>query len=144
MPLPPPSHPSLTHLRNFSCTARTLAKSTKKRLAFEHSAVPPYPYGPSQIYKQSNFGLYGTQKIRFGNMVSEKNEIKTRRYWRPNVYYKRLWSGVVGSFVKIRIRTRFLRRVNKWGGWDGFLFGEKAKGIKEWGRGGWKLRWRIM
>ena len=106
--------------------------------------MPPYPYGPSQIYKQSNFGLYGTQKIRFGNMVSEKNEIKTRRYWRPNVHSKRLYSESLGSFIKIRITARVLRTVDKCGGLDEYLLGEKAGRIKELGMGGWKLRWRIM
>jgi large subunit ribosomal protein L28 len=144
MPLFTPTHPSLAHIRTFTCTARTLAKSTKQRLKFEHSAVPPYPYGPSQIYKQSNFGLYGTQKIRFGNIVSEKNEIKTRRYWRPNVHSKRLWSDALGRYIRIRITTRVLRTVDKVGGLDEYLLGEKAARIKELGMGGWKLRWRIM
>ncbi|KUJ13215.1 uncharacterized protein LY89DRAFT_687418 [Mollisia scopiformis] len=144
MPLHPPSHPSLTHVRTFTCTAQNLAKSTKQRLKYEHTAVPPYPYGPSQIYKQSNFGLYGTQKIRFGNMVSEKNEIKTRRYWRPNVQFKRLWSEALQNYIKLRITTRVLRTVDKVGGLDEYLLGEKAARIKELGMGGWKLRWRIM
>ncbi|KAI6715638.1 hypothetical protein JHW43_001840 [Diplocarpon mali] len=144
MPLFAPPHPSLTHLRTFSCTARTLAKSTKKRLEFEHSDVPPYPYGPSQIYKQSNFGLYGTQKIRFGNIVSEKNEIKTRRYWRPNVHSKRLWSDALQGYIRLRITTRVLRTLDKVGGLDEYLLGEKAGRLKELGMAGWKLRWRIM
>jgi large subunit ribosomal protein L28 len=144
MPLLPPAHPSLIQLRSFTCTARTLAKSTKQRLKFEHSSVPEYPYGPSQFYKQSNFGLYGMQKIRFGNMVSEKNEIKTRRYWRPNVHSKRLWSEALQAYIRLRITTRVLRTVDKVGGLDEYLLGEKAGRIKELGMGGWKLRWRIM
>jgi len=106
--------------------------------------VPVYPYGPSQYYKQSNFGLYGNQKIRFGNMVSEKNEIKTRRYWRPNVHSKRLYSEALGNFIRIRVTTRVLRTVDKVGGLDEYLLGEKKGRIKELGMGGWKLRWRIM
>jgi large subunit ribosomal protein L28 len=144
MPLHASTHPSFTQLRAFTCTARTLAKSTKERLKHEHSALPDYPYGPSQFYKQSNFGLYGTQKICFGNIVSEKNEIKTRRYWRPNVHSKRLWSDALNSFIRLRITTRVLRTVDKVGGLDEYLLGEKASRIKELGMGGWKLRWRIM
>src|ERR1700731_2015402 len=121
MPLIGPSHPSFTQLRSFTCTARTLAKSTKQRLKFEHSSVPEYPYGPSQFYKQSNFGLYGTQKIRFGNMVSEKNEIKTRRYWRPNVLRKRLWSQSLNTYLRIRVTARVLRTIDKCGGLDEYL-----------------------
>ncbi|CAD6505046.1 BgTH12-00545 [Blumeria graminis f. sp. triticale] len=137
-------NPINVQCRGFSGTANALAKSTKQRLKFEHSAVPPYPYGPSQIYKQSNFGLYGTQKIRFGNMVSERNEIKTRRHWRPNVHQKELYSASLEKNIKIRITTRVLRTVRKVGGLDEYLLGEKAARIKELGMGGWKLRWRIM
>jgi large subunit ribosomal protein L28 len=136
--------PSLLQCRTFSSTTCQLAKSTKQRLAFEHSAVPTYPYGASQVYKQSNFGLYGRQRIRYGNMVSEKNEIKTRRFWRPNVQLKRLWSDSLGSFVRIRVTTRVLRTIDKCGGLDEYLLGEKAGRVKDLGMGGWKLRWRIM
>jgi large subunit ribosomal protein L28 len=37
-----------------------------------------------------------------------------------------------------------LRTVDKVGGLDEYLLGEKAARIKELGMGGWKLRWRIM
>jgi large subunit ribosomal protein L28 len=106
--------------------------------------VPEYPYPPSRWYKQSNLGLYGQQKIRYGNMVSEKNEIKTRRYWRPNVQRKKLWSESLGAWVNVRITTRVLRTVDKCGGLDEYLLGEKAARIKDLGVAGWKLRWRIM
>lgn len=115
-----------------------------KKLARQYESIPAYPYGPAQFYKQSNFGLYGTQKIRYGNIVSEKNEIKTRRYWRPNVHSKRLWSDALQHFVRTRITTRVLRTVDKVGGLDEYLLGEKAGRIKELGMGGWRLRWRIM
>jgi large subunit ribosomal protein L28 len=77
-------------------------------------------------------------------MVSEKNEIKTRRYWRPNVQRKRIWSESLGSFIKVRVTTRVLRTIDKCGGLDEYLLGEKAARIKDLGVGGWKLRWRIM
>lgn len=84
------------------------------------------------------------QKIRFGNMVSERNEIKTRRYWRPNVHQKRLWSVALGKFLRLRVTARVLRTVDKCGGLDEYLLGDKAGRIKELGMGGWKLRWRVM
>lgn len=37
-----------------------------------------------------------------------------------------------------------LRTVDRVGGLDEYLLGEKAGRIKELGMGGWKLRWRIM
>lgn len=77
-------------------------------------------------------------------MVSEKNEIKTRRHWRPNVLRKRLWSQSLNTFLRIRVTARVLRTIDKCGGLDEYLLGEKAQRIKELGMGGWKLRWRIM
>ena len=77
-------------------------------------------------------------------MVSEKNEIKNRRYWRPNVHSKRLWSDSLETFVRVRVTTRVLRTLDKVGGLDEYLLGEKAGRVKELGMEGWKLRWRIM
>lgn len=77
-------------------------------------------------------------------MVSEKNEIKTRRHWRPNVLRKRIWSQSLNTFLRIRVTARVLRTIDKCGGLDEYLLGEKAQRIKELGMGGWKLRWRIM
>ncbi|KAH6682724.1 ribosomal L28 family-domain-containing protein [Halenospora varia] len=144
MPLPTPTHPSFSQVRAFSQSCSLLAKSTKQRLAHEHAHIPPYPYGASTIYKQSNFGLYGLQKIRFGNIVSKKNEIKTRRHWRPNVHFKRLWSESLERMIRLRITTKVLRTVDKVGGLDEYLLGGKARRVRELGMGGWKLRWRVM
>jgi large subunit ribosomal protein L28 len=135
--------PSFLQSRSFSSTACALRQSRRKPFV-KPGPIPDYPYGESQFYKQSNLGLYGRQKIRFGNMVSEKNEIKTRRYWRPNVQRKRLWSDSLSSFIRIRVTTRVLRTIDKCGGLDEYLLGEKAARIKDLGVGGWKLRWRIM
>ena len=106
--------------------------------------IPTYPYGPRRVYHQSNTGLYGSALIRFGNNVSKRNEIKTRRKWRPNVQQKRLWSKSLGVFVRTRVTTRVLRTIDKVGGLDEYLLGHKAARVKELGPWGWMLRWRIM
>ncbi|KAM7205847.1 hypothetical protein V8F33_000677 [Rhypophila sp. PSN 637] len=106
--------------------------------------IPPYPFGERQFYKQSNRGLYGSARIRFGNVVSERNEIKTRRKWRPNVQNKRLWSESLGIMVRTRVTTRVLRTIDKLGGLDEYLLGSKTGRIKDLGPWGWMLRWRIM
>jgi len=106
--------------------------------------IPPYPFGPRQVYHQSNTGLYGSALIRFGNKVSERNEIKTRRKWRPNVHHKRLWSAALDVFVRTRVTTRVLRTIDKCGGLDPYLLGIKPARIRELGPWGWRLRWRIM
>ncbi|VBB78457.1 Putative mitochondrial LSU ribosomal protein L24 precursor [Podospora comata] len=106
--------------------------------------IPPYPLGPRLYYKQSNTGLYGHATIRYGNNVSEKNEIKTRRTWRPNVHRKRLFSLSLRTWVQTRLTTRVLRTIDKVGGLDEYLLGIKSNRIKELGPWGWRLRWRIM
>lgn len=106
--------------------------------------IPPYPYGPRQFYKQSNGGLYGSSRIRFGNNISEKHDVKTPRKWRPNLQRRRLWSQSLRCFVQTRVTTRVLRTIDKVGGLDNYLLGDKSQRIKDLGPWGWKLRWRIM
>jgi large subunit ribosomal protein L28 len=106
--------------------------------------IPPYPYGPRPFYHQSNTGLYGSAAIRFGNNVSEKHNVKTRRNWRPNVHHKRLWSESLNVFVSTRVTARVLRTIDKAGGLDEYLLKSKPARVKDLGPWGWRLRWRIM
>jgi large subunit ribosomal protein L28 len=115
-----------------------------KRVAHEHRNVPPYPYGPNRWYKKSNLGLYGGLSIRSGFNVSDKTETKSRRRWRPNIVSKKLFSVSLGKLIKIKVATRVLRTIDKVGGLDAYLLGDKPARIKELGMFGWKLRWRIM
>ncbi|KAK3630422.1 hypothetical protein LTR56_017480 [Elasticomyces elasticus] len=107
-------------------------------------SLPPYPYGPTRWYKQSSLGLYGGQRIRFGNNVGEKFENKTRRSWQPNVLVRKLFSKALGRVVQVRVTTRVLRTIDKLGGLDEYLLGEKESRIRELGESGWWLRWAIM
>lgn len=106
--------------------------------------IPEYPYGPTRIYKQSAKGLYGGQRVRFGNNVSEKFKTKTRRRWDPNVQNKRLWSKALNRMIQVRVTTRVLRTIDKLGGLDEYLLGEKEARIRELGESGWFLRWAII
>ena len=42
------------------------------------------------------------------------------------------------------MHARVMRTIDKVGGLDEYLLGEKAARIKDLGMGGWALRWRIM
>lgn len=121
---------------------KALKKDPPKKLHVP--PTPAYPHGPALHYRQSNRGLYGGGKLLFGNIVSEKNEIKTRRKWRLNVKDKRLFSKALGKELKVRLTTHVLRTINKVGGLDEYLLGEKSARIKELGVEGWRLRWMIM
>lgn len=132
--------------RTFS-TSRTLPVSLQWQDNHPESladAVPPYPYGPTLWYKQSSKGLYGGQRVRFGNNVSDKFEVKTRRSWHPNVKTKRLYSKALNRHVQVRVTTKVLRTIDKLGGLDEYLLGEKEGRIKELGESGWWLRWAVM
>jgi len=106
--------------------------------------VPAYPYGPTRWYKQSRHGLYGGQRIQFGNNVGEKIETKTRRTWHPNIFTRKLFSKALDRPVQVKVSTRVLRTIDKLGGLDEYLLGEKEARIKTLGESGWWLRWAIM
>ncbi|KAK0642916.1 hypothetical protein B0T16DRAFT_414939 [Cercophora newfieldiana] len=150
--LTPLRSPSASAIRTLSTTSLLFYKQTAvpkstipiPSVSAPHPEIPPYPLGPRQAYHQSNTGLYGSASIRFGNKVSSRNEIKTRRAWRPNVHHKRLWSESLSCFVRTRVTTRVLRTIDKVGGLDAYLLGIKPARIAELGPWGWRLRWRIM
>lgn len=132
--------------RAFSTSTPRLAslqwdRNNKEVLA---DTVPEYPYGSPTLYKQSRRGLYGEQRIRFGNNVSTKGKNKSRRAWRPNILNKRLFSKALNRHVQIRVSSRVLRTIDKLGGLDEYLLGEKETRIRELGESGWWLRWAIM
>ena len=76
--------------------------------------------------------------------MSKRNEIKTRRVWKPNVRSKQLWSEALQRFVRVKVVARVQRTIEKVGGLDNYLLGHKTARIRELGMAGWALRWRIM
>lgn len=110
----------------------------------EKPEFPDYKYGESHIYKKSNKGLYGGSFIQFGNQISEKSKLKTRRSWKPNVITKGLWSEALNRKVNIKLTTSVLRIISKEGGIDNYLTKDKPARIKELGPTGWKLRFRVL
>ena len=130
---------SLAPRRNFSSTRPASKTATLPKY------IPPYPYGPRRTYKQADTGLYGGSTIQFGNKISKgKNKGKTRRVWHPNIWKVRLYSKALGTRLKLKVRRRVLRTINKVGGLDEYLLGEKPARIKELGIFGWHLRWKVM
>ncbi|KAL2003637.1 hypothetical protein VTN02DRAFT_3021 [Thermoascus thermophilus] len=130
---------SLTSKRSFSTTLP--AQKTKKLPDY----IPPYPYGPNHLFKQSNSGLYGGATIQFGNKISQgKNHGRTRRVWKPNVRRKKIWSDALGEYLFIKVTRRVLRTIWKSGGLDNYLLDDRPSRIRELGIFGWELRWKIM
>ena len=82
--------------------------------------------------------------VRTGHNVGKDTENKTPRKWRPNVVRKKLYSAALDRLIRIKVCTSVLRTIDKNGGLDEYLLGEKPQRIKELGMFGWLLRWRLM
>jgi large subunit ribosomal protein L28 len=109
------------------------------------SDIPPYPNGERQTFKQADRGLYGGASLQFGNKISKgRNKGKTRRRWYPNVRLETIRSEALGKDLTIRVTASCMRTINKCGGLDQYLLGDKPARIKELGLFGWKLRWKVM
>ncbi|MCJ1389611.1 39S ribosomal protein L24, mitochondrial [Xylographa bjoerkii] len=130
--------------RTFHTSPPLSARPAASQLAHQHANIPPYPHGISHWYKQSNFGLYGASRPQSGNTVSSRTETKNRRKWFPNIHSQRLWSDALDRFVRVKVQARVMRTIDKVGGLDEYLLGEKAGRVRELGMGGWALRWRLM
>ncbi|CCH58034.1 hypothetical protein TBLA_0A02350 [Henningerozyma blattae CBS 6284] len=109
----------------------------------EAKRYPEYKYGESNIFQQSNKGLYGGSFIQFGHHVAE-NGIKTPKTWLPNIIKKRLWSETLGRDVEVKLTTKVLKTISKEGGLDKYLLKDKSARIKELGPFGWKLRYDVL
>lgn len=128
--------------RTFSTTPVTQTKTVKAhRLPDE--LIPPYPYGERRIYKQSNRGLYGSARIRYGNIVAGRGN-RTKRFWRPNVHVKAFYVAALGARIKTRLTLRVLKTIRREGGLENYLLKSKPARIKELGPGGWRMRWLLM
>lgn len=82
--------------------------------------------------------------IQFGNNVSRKTETKTRRYWKPNVLSKSLYSIALKKRIKLRITSKVLKTIDREGGLDEYLLKDNERRVKELGPLGWALRWTLM
>ena len=80
----------------------------------------------------------------FGNNVSKKNEIKTRRRFNLNIQHKKLYSKGLNRRIRVRLTAKVLRTIDKVGGLDEYLLGHKPARLKELGPRGWALRWRLL
>ncbi|PHH91625.1 hypothetical protein CDD83_10969 [Cordyceps sp. RAO-2017] len=132
----------------FACRPFSTTRPVQTKTIVAHRLpwrlIPPYPYGERRLYKQSNRGLYGDARVRFGNSVAEKHQTKSRRFWRPNVKIKHLFSPALGANIKTRLTLRVLKTIRREGSIDDYLLKSKPARLKELGPGGWCLRWLLM
>jgi large subunit ribosomal protein L28 len=143
-PVPPARCSFSTTPRLVANAGAHLPKHVVPKIARQENIIPEYPYGSARLYKQSDRGLYGGQRIQFGNNVSPETETKTRRKWHPNVLSKSLYSIALKKKVKLRVTAKVLRIIDREGGLDEYLLKESDRRIKELGPIGWNLRWTLM
>ncbi|KAM5545411.1 hypothetical protein V8D89_000322 [Ganoderma adspersum] len=75
-------------------------------------------------FKRAQLGLFHGKTKQFGNSVPNSKQ-KTRRSWLPNVHNHRLLSETLGQRLRIKVSTRALKTINKYGGLDQYLLKTK-------------------
>ncbi|KAL3819035.1 hypothetical protein ACJIZ3_004940 [Penstemon smallii] len=73
------------------------------------------------VMGRAHRGIYAGRHIQFGNRVSEDGGNKTRRFWKPNVQEKRLFSYIMDRHIRVKVTTHALRCIDKAGGIDEYL-----------------------
>ncbi|KAI5278734.1 39S ribosomal protein L24, mitochondrial [Ascosphaera aggregata] len=142
IPITPSLLPFATRL--FSTTLSNSAKHTKTN-RYLPPEVPAYPYRSNINFESANWGLYGGATLQSGNKISKgRNKGKTRRTWAPHIKVMKFYSEALGEEIELRVQHRVTRTIQKCGGLDAYLLGEKPARIQELGVFGWKLRWRVM
>lgn len=85
---------------------------------------------------RSRRGLYDGKDIRSGNNVSFSMR-HTKRKFKPNVFLKRVYSGILDEMIQFHLTTSTLRSIDKAGGLDNYLLTSKhvtsgeGKDVKE-------------
>jgi len=90
----------------------------------------------STPFKRSQSGLFHGKMRQSGNNVPFSKH-KTKRTWLPNVQQKRLHSEALGERVKLKLTTRALKTIKKYGGLDNYLLNTKTDLL---GQQGMRLR----
>ena len=70
------------------------------------------------------------------NLVSHSHH-KTKKWMKPNVHRRRLYSDALGAYVSLRVATSTVRSIEHVGGFDKFILrladdtlSKRAKGIR--------------
>ncbi|CAG8437171.1 4220_t:CDS:2 [Diversispora eburnea] len=88
------------------------------------------PFMVQHTYKQAMKGLYNKAHIQFGNKVSESGN-KSRRTWKPNVHYVKLYSEALDKRIEIKCTAEVLKLIDRKGGLDKYLIAMRDKDLGE-------------
>lgn len=81
-----------------------------------------YTIRPNRI----DTGLYHGRTVGFGNKISF-SEKKTRRTWKPNVQWVKLYSETLNARLRVKATQKALRCIDKAGGLDNYLLKTEDK-----------------
>ena len=70
-------------------------------------------------------GLYADRGLSFGNTISPFGN-RNRRTWKPNIQRSSLYSSTLNQRIKLRVSTEALRRIDRMGGLDEYIIGQKV------------------
>ncbi|KAI0301425.1 mitochondrial 50S ribosomal protein L28-like protein [Russula brevipes] len=88
-------------------------------------SFPSFAAALSQPFKRSQLGLFHGKTKQYGNNVPFSKK-KTRRSWLPNIQSKRLFSDALGENVRVKLTTRALKTIRKYGGIDQYVLNTKS------------------
>jgi ribosomal protein L28 len=75
-------------------------------------------------------GLFHGKDVRFGKSISHSHA-KTNRRWDPNVINKRVWSFALNDWVRFKMTTTALKKIDNYGGVDNYLLALDENSVKD-------------
>lgn len=78
--------------------------------------------------KRSQRGLFHKKQPKTGNQ-SCFSEKKSRRWWKPNIQTKLLYSKILEKYMSVEVSTKMLRCMRKYGGFDNYILLTKPKDL---------------
>jgi len=101
-------------------------------------SIPLFKAAVSVPFKRAQLGLFHGKTKQYGNNVPFSKK-KTRRTWLPNIQSKRIFSESLGENIRVKVTTRALRTIKKYGGLDNYILKTKSELL------GWEgMRIRIL
>ncbi|GBE83368.1 hypothetical protein BKA93DRAFT_732743 [Sparassis latifolia] len=90
---------------------------------------PSLPFFTGQVisapFKRAQLGLFQGKTKQYGNNVPFSKH-KTRRTWLPNIQSKRFFSEALQEYIRVKVSTRALKTIKKYGGIDQYVLRTKA------------------
>ena len=110
---------------------------------FNKDGIPPYLYGETSYFQESNSGLYGGL---FPYTVERESGSKAKKRIRrmPNVTIKKLYSVTLDRTFSLKVVMDVYRDIQLEGGLDQYLTKETPTRLKELGPKGWELRCLVV